>query len=210
MTFAEAFALFVKFFFLLTPPFVISVFLSVTKDCDPEEKARMAIKLTLVIILISGILLFGGGFIFDVFGITLEAFRIGTGALLFLTAISLVNGDPATVKVYSSPSSLVVVPLAIPVTLGPASVGALLVYGGDLKMGLPLITGFAAITLAIICVGGLIWMSSFIEKAIGKSGLVVLSKLTGLILAALSCQMIFEGIGKFITMAINASNAVPK
>lgn len=208
MPFSEAFALFVKFFFLLTPPFVISVFLSVTKDCTPQEKSAMAIKLTLVIILVSLILLVGGGYIFDLFGITLEAFRIGTGALLFLTAISLVQGDSSNVKVTASPASLVVVPLAIPVTLGPASIGALLVYGGDLKFGLPLLIAFISITLAIVCVGILLWMSSFIEKAIGKSGLVVLSKLTGLILSALSCQMIFEGISKFITMAINASKAV--
>lgn len=93
MTLSNCFALFVKFFFLLTPPFVMSAFLSVTKDNTIQERNTLAIWITLWILIISGVLLFFGGFIFKIFGITLDAFRIGTGALLFLTAVSLVRGD---------------------------------------------------------------------------------------------------------------------
>ena len=93
MTLSDCFALFVKFFFLLTPPFVMSAFLSVTKDNTIQERNTLAIWITLWILIISGVLLFFGGFIFKIFGITLDAFRIGTGALLFLTAVSLVRGD---------------------------------------------------------------------------------------------------------------------
>ena len=89
MTLSDCFALFVKFFFLLTPPFVMSAFLSVTKDNTIQERNTLAIWITLWILIISGVLLFFGGFIFKIFGITLDAFRIGTGALLFLTAVSL-------------------------------------------------------------------------------------------------------------------------
>ena len=91
MSLSESFALFVKFFFLLTPPFVMSAFLSVTKDNTVQERKTLAIWITLWILIISGVLLFFGGFIFKIFGITLDAFRIGTGALLFLTAVSLVS-----------------------------------------------------------------------------------------------------------------------
>lgn len=87
MTLSDCFALFVKFFFLLTPPFVMSAFLSVTKDNTIQERNTLAIWITLWILIISGVLLFFGGFIFKIFGITLDAFRIGTGALLFLTAV---------------------------------------------------------------------------------------------------------------------------
>ena len=81
MTLSDCFALFVKFFFLLTPPFVMSAFLSVTKDNTIQERNTLAIWITLWILIISGVLLFFGGFIFKIFGITLDAFRIGTGAL---------------------------------------------------------------------------------------------------------------------------------
>ena len=198
MPLSDAFALFVKFFFLLTPPFVISVFLSVTKNNTVEEKNYLASRITIAIIVVSGVLLFFGGFIFDIFGITLNAFKIGTGAILFLTAVSLVQGSGDAVRVSSSLQSIAVVPMAIPVTLGPASVGALMVYGGELHGIVAFSIAFIAIVLAILCVGLLLWMSSYIEKAIGKNGLVVLSKLTGLILAALSAQMIFEGVQTFL------------
>lgn len=114
----------------------MSAFLSVTKDNTIQERNTLAIWITLWILIISGVLLFFGGFIFKIFGITLDAFRIGTGALLFLTAVSLVRGDSLRVPSGDSVQSLAVVPMAIPITLGPASIGVLMVYGGEIKTGL--------------------------------------------------------------------------
>lgn len=202
MTLASGFALFVKFFFLLTPPFVMSVFLSVTKDNTVQERRALALWITLWILIISGVLLFFGQFIFDVFGITLDAFRIGTGAVLFLTAVSLVRGDSVHVPNNMSIQALAVVPMAIPITLGPASIGVLMVYGGEIKTGLGFFMAYVAIGIAIICVGLLLLASSYVQRAIGKNGLIVLSKLTGLILAALSSQMMFEGIDAFLLETI--------
>lgn len=198
MTVADAFALFVKFFFLLTPPFVMSVFLAVTKGTTAEEKSQLATRITVAIIILSGILLFFGGFIFNIFGITLNAFKIGTGAILFLTSVSLVQGSGNAVNLNSSLQSIAVVPMAIPVTLGPGSVGALLVYGGKLSGALEFTVAYLMIVAAILCVGMVLWLSTHIERAIGKNGITVLSKLTGLILAALSAQMVFEGIQGFL------------
>ena len=202
MTLSDCFALFVKFFFLLTPPFVMSAFLSVTKDNTIQERNTLAIWITLWILIISGVLLFFGGFIFKIFGITLDAFRIGTGALLFLTAVSLVRGDSIRVPSGDSVQSLAVVPMAIPITLGPASIGVLMVYGGEIKTGLGFFLAYLSISAAVICVGALLLVSNYIQKAIGKNGLVVLSKLTGLILAALSAQMIFEGADVFLLQTL--------
>ena len=200
MTLSDCFALFVKFFFLLTPPFVMSAFLSVTKDNTIQERNTLAIWITLWILIISGVLLFFGGFIFKIFGITLDAFRIGT--LLFLTAVSLVRGDSIRVPSGDSVQSLAVVPMAIPITLGPASIGVLMVYGGEIKTGLGFFLAYLSISAAVICVGALLLVSNYIQKAIGKNGLVVLSKLTGLILAALSAQMIFEGADAFLLQTL--------
>ena len=195
MTLSDCFALFVKFFFLLTPPFVMSAFLSVTKDNTIQERNTLAIWITLWILIISGVLLFFGGFIFKIFGITLDAF-------LFLTAVSLVRGDSLRVPSGDSVQSLAVVPMAIPITLGPASIGVLMVYGGEIKTGLGFFLAYLSISAAVICVGALLLVSNYIQKAIGKNGLVVLSKLTGLILAALSAQMIFEGADAFLLQTL--------
>ncbi len=102
---------FIKFFFLMTPFFVLSVFLVMTKDEDTKTKKRLALHVSSAVILICTILLFFGNYIFEIFGITLDAFRIGAGSLLFLTAVSLVQG-PSTDTPIKDTNSIAVVPLA--------------------------------------------------------------------------------------------------
>ena len=77
---------FLKIFFLMTPFFVLTMFLTITQDATIRQRKALAIKVTISVTIISLILLFFGKHIFSIFGITLDAFRIGAGALLFLTA----------------------------------------------------------------------------------------------------------------------------
>jgi multiple antibiotic resistance protein len=82
---------------------------------------------------------------------------------------------------------LAVVPLAIPMTIGPGSVGALVVMSGEIQGIQAKICTAAAITCACIAVGILLYLSPEVKRLIGRSGISMLSKLTGLILSALSC-----------------------
>ena len=124
------FSTFLKIFFLMTPFFVLSMFLTMTKDATLKERKALAIKVTISVIIASFILLFFGKHIFTIFGITLDAFRIGAGALLFLTAIDLVRGKEHESNVEDKDiSQLAVVPLAIPMIIGPGTTGILLVMG---------------------------------------------------------------------------------
>lgn len=184
----------------MTPFFVLSVFLSVTKDTPARERNALALKVTVSVIITCAVILFFGQYIFSIFGITVDAFKIGAGALLFLSAVALVQGSAARANLEDSPLSLAVVPLAIPVTLGPASVGTLMVMGSEAQNLLQTFFIFLSFVCAILCVGTLLYLSSKIENLLGKNGIVVLSKLTGLILAALSAQMIFEGIKSFLNL----------
>ncbi len=79
---------FLKIFFLMTPFFVLTMFLTMTQDATIRQRKALAVKVTISVTIISLILLFFGKYIFSIFGITLDAFRIGAGALLFLTAVS--------------------------------------------------------------------------------------------------------------------------
>ncbi|MBP5755926.1 MAG: MarC family protein, partial [Clostridia bacterium] len=111
-----------KFFFLFTPFFALSMFLAMTADREPKERRTLAHRVAFATFVIAGSLLFFGPFIFRVFGITVDAFRIGAGILLLLTAISLMN--PKVVAA-GKDEDISVVPLAMPVIVGPASCGAL-------------------------------------------------------------------------------------
>ena len=117
---------FLKIFMIFTPFFVISAFLSLTRDGSRAERQRIAIKVTLAVGLTCFALFLFGSYIFDLFGITLDAFRIGAGAVLFLSAVSMIQGK-AIVSPQESSEDVAVVPLAIPITVGPGTIGALLV-----------------------------------------------------------------------------------
>lgn len=196
-TFALFISTFVRFFFLLTPFFIISVFLALTVDSNEMTKKLLAIKVTVGVEVISVILLLGGDVIFNLLGISVPAFKIGAGALLFLSAVSLVQVRPTVPNVKSSVLDLAIVPMAIPLTLGPGSVGALVVMCTDLSDFTQLFTSMIAVSLAVLSVGILLYLSPKIVDIIGDKGIQMLSKLTGLVLAALSAQMMFEGASTF-------------
>jgi multiple antibiotic resistance protein len=145
------------------------------------------------------VIYFLGNAIFDIFGITLDAFRIGAGSLLFLSAVELVRGKAGKKPEHAeSDGDMSVVPLAIPITVGPATVGALLVMGAGRHQLSETLIGSLSLAAAVITVGLLLSMATHIERIIGKTGIIILSKLTGLILSALAAQIVFTGIRNFL------------
>lgn len=198
MPFSEFFAVFVKFFFILTPFFIIAVFLAMTENETVDVRHALAVRITIAVVIISLILFFAGMTIFTTLGITVDAFRIGAGALLFLSGVSLVNGKLELPAAKRSIMDLAVVPLAIPVTLGPGSVGALVVMSTETTSLTARLLTALAIMAASLAVGVLLYLSAEIKRLIGRSGISMLSKLTGLILAALSSHMMFTGIAAYL------------
>ena len=132
--------------FDLTPFFALSMFLAMTADLSPRERRALAHRVALATVIIAGALLFFGPFIFDLFGITVDAFRIGAGILLLLTAISLMN--PKVVSADKA-EDISVVPLAMPVIVGPASCGALMVSSADLTTLSEKLVAMAALVVAL-------------------------------------------------------------
>jgi multiple antibiotic resistance protein len=189
-----------KFFFVLTPFFALSMFLSMTRDYTDAQQRNLAWRVIGAATVICLALFFFGKMIFSLFGITLDAFRVGTGALLFLSAVTLIRNTP--VKDADSPDhDIAVVPLAMPVLVGPATVGTLLVLGAEITGMMQKAVGALALLLALASVGAFLLLASAIERMLGSRGLNILSKVTGLVLAALAAQMILTGIAHFIQLS---------
>ncbi|WP_460756633.1 MarC family protein [Marinomonas epiphytica] len=190
----------IKFFFLFAPFFVLSMFLALTRGESSAARKQVANKAIIAAIAIALVLLFFGGSLFAVLGITLDSFRIGSGILLFMSALSLVK-DGTRNHAVGMPSEeredVSVVPLAVPTIIGPATIGTILVYGAELQ-GWELIIGIVGLLLALCSLLLLLYSSSLIEKVLGRTGLNILSKITGLILAAMAAQIFMGGVMGFL------------
>ncbi len=187
-----------KFFFLFTPFFALSMFLTMTKAYDEAQRRKLAIRVTAAVGLLCLVLFFFGDVIFSLFGITLNAFRVGAGALLFLSAVGLVQANPATTR-HPEEEDIAVVPLAMPIIVGPATTGTLLVLGAEITDPFHKGIGCLALLIAVFSVGTILLLGSFIERWMGKRGLNILSKVTGLVLAALAAQMVLTGVRQFFS-----------
>lgn len=187
----------IKLFFLLTPFFVLSVFLSMTEHMSKAEQRRVAIRTTVSVTLISLILYFAGNPIFATLGITLDGFRVGAGSLLFLSAVSLVSGKKHSQEV-APDLDFAVVPLAIPITVGPATIGTLLILGAELGGASERMIGAAALVSSCLCVGIILRSARPLKKILGSVGLSIMTKVTGLILSAMAAQIVFTGIRNFL------------
>lgn len=188
---------FLKLFMILTPFFVVSAFLALTSDETPAGRHKVAVKVTLAVAVTCFVLFLFGTYIFALFGITLDAFRIGAGAVLFLSAVAMIQGK-ATVSPRETREDVAVVPLAIPITVGPGTIGALLVMGAGLKTAPEKIVASLALLCAVLAVGGLLLAAGRFERFLGQQGLIILTKLTGLFVSAIAAQIFFTGLKNFL------------
>ena len=179
-------------------PAALSAFLSGTQTYGGRRKRRTALRTGVAVFIVGTVLYFFGESLFSVFGFTLDAFRIGAGALLFLTSVALMGEQRESHTPDSPDEDISVVPLAIPICMGPASIGTLMVLGASAHSMTERIIGSAALFVASALITLMLLMANHVQRILGKTGLAVLSKLTGLLLAAIAAQVVFTGVKNFL------------
>ncbi len=188
----------VKLFLLLTPFFVLSIFITLSQEMSARERKRLAVRTALAVLFILLVLYMFGDLLFRYLGITLNAFRIGAGLVLMLSGIDLVRAtgeQPKARRVAGGNSNdLAVVPLAIPCTVGPGTIGMLLVMGADSASFKARISGMIAVMIAATLLGLMLYFSEAITRILQRKGVNILSKLTGMYLVALAAQIMADGI----------------
>ena len=186
----------IRLFVLLSPFCTLSLFISCSGDLDAREQRSFAIRIAVAIWIICVLFYLFGQAIFSFLGITLDAFRIGAGLVLFLNGLDLVrsSGIPKA-KMCAGGGDMAVVPMAIPYTVGPATIGVLLLMGANITNGMTQrITELVAITVVGVLVGLLLTFARQLELILKEKGLSILGKLTGMYLVALAAQIVFDGI----------------
>lgn len=187
----------VKLYALMTPPAILSAFITHTRKYDKARKRATAFKTSCAIFILGSSLYIWGIHLFELFGFTLDAFRIGSGALLLMLAISLMRDEEPRAE-GELEGDISVVPLAIPLGMGPASIGAVMVMGASAETGFQLGCGVISLFAASLGIFLLLLLADGIGRLLRATGIAVLSRLTGLLLAAIAAQVIFTGVIGFL------------
>ncbi len=171
---------------------MIPLFLSLTGGMDDEHKYRAINVSTLAALAIGLTFIFAGQKIFDVLGITENDFRVGGGILLALIALSdlMVPGADNRRK---TTTDIAIVPLAVPLILGPAALASLILLSSEYpfwQVGLSLLGNIALVWLALR-------YSGLIKRVIGQGGALALAKIFSILLLAYGVMMIRVGIKAF-------------
>ncbi|MDA7965301.1 MarC family protein [Ruegeria sp.] len=192
---------FTTLFVVIDPFGTTPIFVAMTQEMDARTRRMTAYRTCAVA---SGILIAFAAFgeaVLGFVGISMEAFKVAGGALLFLTALDMLferrtkrREDRAEVEEHPDPS---VFPLAIPLVAGPGSIATIILLAGQ-HPGLLGIAEACIVMLAVMAVVLAFFLSGgLIARILGKTGLNVLTRLLGMLLAALSVQFILDGLKAF-------------
>ncbi len=198
-------AIYLQFFLGLVaavnPIGIMPIFVSLTGHMSVEEKTKTATTANIAVAIILTISLVAGQILLDMFSISLDSFRIAGGMLLLSIAFSMMSGKLGEDKQnkqekseYVSREQIGVVPLAMPLMAGPGAISSTIVFGSRYPSMLE--TFFIIITLVIFCAcSWLLFRSApIIVRMLGQTGINVITRIMGLILAALGIEFIANGL----------------
>lgn len=198
---------------IVNPLAIVPFFIHYTQDFSREQRRRTIWISSFSAFVVIAVSALAGLHILDFFGISLASFQVGGGMLLLTSALAMLNAQPAEAKPATNEleegaekaaagDSIAVVPLTIPLLTGPASMSTVVIYANDAQtflqhgalVGYGLVIGLAT----WICFS----LADPIARVLGKTGINVMTRLMGLILAALAVEVMAGGLTKIFPVLV--------
>lgn len=193
---------FVTLFLVVDPFGLVPTFLAVTQGLPKRARQQVAAWACLIAAIVLAGAAIAGDWLLRTLGITLPAFRIAGGLLLFSIASEMAFGlrierqsKAAEQALEEHVRNIAAFPLAVPLMAGPGAITATVLLAGragGAPEALALLVGMICVVIAICYI--VFWAAARIEKLLGVTGNVVLSRLLGVLLAALAVQYVIDGI----------------
>ena len=193
---------YVAVFSVLNPIGAIPTLISLTSNYTPEERRKVIERsITVAGGVIIGFM-FIGVYIFDVLGISISDFELAGGVLLFKVAFDMLQGKTSNTKLTAdeekeslSKDEIGVVPLGMPLLAGPGTITTTMIYFNLRSTGLEdKIMVFVAVILVIISAFIVLRSSTLLFKRLGRTGSMIISRVMGLLLAAIGVEFMANGI----------------
>jgi multiple antibiotic resistance protein len=193
---------FVTLFVIMDPPGTVPVFLALTGAMNRQERVRAALQATLVALgVILAFTLFGR-VILDLLQISVPALQASGGLLLLLVAMELLTGRAEEAKPSATGANVALVPLGTPLLAGPGAIVASMVAVEGSDGSLP---DVLAILLAIVGVHVCLYLAmrfaNGVHRALGESGTTLVTRIAGLLLAAIAVQLVADAVTAFVATA---------
>ncbi|WGI20757.1 MarC family protein [Amylibacter sp. IMCC11727] len=190
---------FVTLFLVIDPIGLVPFFIALTNDREPSERRTIALRSCGLSLILLAVFTFAGDKILSTIGIGMPAFRIAGGMLLFLIAVDMLF-EKRTERRENQADSVerpdpTVFPLTTPLIVGPGAIAAVILLAGDGNDSFTaLMVTLGALFGVLVLVLSLFFISGGIAKLLGKVGITVLTRLMGMLLAALAIQFVVDGI----------------
>lgn len=194
---------FVTMLVTLDPPGLAPVFIGLTLGMTKAAQREVALRATIIAFAILAAFTFGGGAVMEALGISIPAFRIAGGLLLFYIAFDMIFELRAQRKQELASDAMTIdhirnvaaFPLAIPLMSGPGSITATMLLAGRAGGDWQALTGLMAIiALVMLLCYVMFLMAERVSRLLGTTGNVVLTRMLGVILAALAVQFVINGV----------------
>ncbi|MCF8192934.1 MAG: NAAT family transporter [Candidatus Methylopumilus sp.] len=202
MDWAYLFKIGIALFAIVNPIGSVPIFISATDGWNRQQKLRTANVVALTVFLVlAASALFGEG-ILAFFSITIPSFQVGGGILILLIAINMLHAKqshskqtPEEAKTMEERDVIAIVPLSIPLLAGPGAISSMIIAAQDS----PTFGAQLSLLMPILVVAIMVWLSfqlsSYIPGKMGTIGINIVTRLMGLILAAMAVEFIAHGMG---------------
>jgi multiple antibiotic resistance protein len=192
---------FIALVVIIDPFATVPIFLGLTKNFSRQEKGRIARVASLTVLAVLVVTSLTGERLLNGMGTSLASFRVGGGIILLLMALAMLRAQPDTVR--STPEeeaeagnkeSIAIVPLAIPLLAGPGAISTVII---EMHRSIYEYHGLLVIlNIALVCL--FLWlvlrMATAIGRVLGQTGLNIINRLFGLVLAAIAVEIMANGL----------------
>ncbi|MEO9614276.1 MAG: MarC family protein [Nitratireductor sp.] len=198
----QIFNAFVTLLVTIDPPGLAPLFLALTRGMNRSERQQVGLRASIIGFLLLALFALAGAVILSVFGITLPAFRVAGGLLLFFIAFEMVferrqerkekSADVAITR--DMIHNIAAFPLAIPLIAGPGAISATVLLSGSFSGPVGQAMLVAVILAAIVATYLVFLLAERVDGFLGQAGRSILTRLLGVILAALAVQFVADGV----------------
>lgn len=178
---------------VIDPLAVAPVFTSITRGTSSTAARKLAVRACLVALGVLVVFAVSGAFLFKLFGITLDAFRMAGGIVFILLGLPMLSGSHEEKHASSSSDDPAVVPLGVPLISGPGAITTTMLLMGQSTSALHTTAFFTALVMVLIVTFVVLALSPMLLGRIGKSGLVLVTKIMGLIVLVIGVQLMIDG-----------------